>query len=41
MNGSCNLKEGASVPPRAGVGRLSQEEIAYSKAILTDYLDKG
>jgi hypothetical protein len=41
VNGSCNLKEGCFVPPHAGVGRLSQEEIAYTKAILTDYLDTG
>jgi hypothetical protein len=41
VNGSCNLKEGCSVPPRAGVGRLSQEEIDYTKAIMTDYVDKG
>ena len=41
VNGSCNMKPGCSVSPRAGVGRLSQEEITYTKAILTDYLDKG
>jgi len=41
VNGSCNLKAGSTVPPRAGVGRLSQEEITYTCAILTDYLDKG
>jgi hypothetical protein len=29
------------VPLRAGVGCLDQEEIAYEKAILTDYLDRG
>ena len=41
VNGSCNLKPGLSVPPRAGVSRLSQEAITYTKAILTDYLEKG
>ena len=41
VNGSLNLKPGCSVPPRAGVGCLSQEEITYTKAILADYLEKG
>ena len=41
VNVSCNLKPGCSVPPRAGVGRLSQEEITNTKKILPDYLDKG
>ena len=41
VNGSCNLKAGSTIPPRAGVGRLSQGEITYTRAILTDYLDKG
>ena len=41
VNGSCNLKPGCTVPPRAGVGRLGQEEIAYTQQILTDYLNKG
>jgi len=41
VNGICTLKEGCTVPPRCGVGRLSQEEITYTRAILTDYLHKG
>ena len=41
VNGTCTLKEGCTVPPRCGVGRLSQEEITYTRAILTDYLHKG
>ena len=41
VNGSCNLKPGCSVPPRAGVGKLSQEEITYTRKLLTDYLNKG
>jgi len=41
VNGSCNLKPGCQIPPRAGVGRLSKEEIDYTKQILTDYLQKG
>ena len=41
VNGTCNLKPGCTVPARAGVGRLSQEEIAYTRQILTDYLNKG
>ena len=40
VNGTCTLKEGCTVPPRCGVGRLSQEEITYTRAILTDYLHK-
>jgi len=31
VNGSCDLKPCCSVPPRTGVGRLSQEEITYTK----------
>jgi len=41
VNGSCALKDEGTVPPRAGVGRLSREEITYTRAILCDYLDKG
>ena len=41
VNGTCTLKEGCAVPPRCGVGHLSQEEITYTRAILTDYLHKG
>ena len=41
VNGSCNLKAGSTIPPRAGVGRLSQEEITYTRTILVDYLDRG
>jgi hypothetical protein len=41
VNGTCNLKPGCTVHARAGVGRLSQEEIAYTRQILTDYLNKG
>ena len=41
VNGGCTLKDGGTVPPRAGVGRLSREEITYTRAILCDYLDKG
>ena len=41
VNGTCNLQPGCNVPPRAGVGRLSQEEIQYTRSILTDYLNKG
>ena len=38
---SCTLKEGCTVLPRAGVGRPSQEEITYTRKILSDYLLKG
>ena len=41
VNGGCTLKDEGTVPPRAGVGRLSREEITYTRAILCDYLDKG
>ena len=41
VNGSCNLQPGCTVPARAGVGRLGQEEITHTRQILTDYLDTG
>ena len=41
VNGSCNLKLGCTVSSRAGVGRLSQEEIPHTRLILTDYSNKG
>jgi hypothetical protein len=41
VNGTCKMKEGCKVPPRAGVGKLSAEEIEYTRKLLTDYLEKG
>jgi len=41
FSGTCNLKPECALTPRAGVGRVSKEEITHTRSILTDYLNKG